>query len=364
MRFEENKKKEKFSLWKKIKFVIVITVISIFTFLLLGEFYFRVFNPQGYLFPKLSYSAKYRKIGPSNVTMEHYVPPNRRHYSTNQFGFRGNEIQISNKYYKSNIVLLGDSYTFGIGCNDGDEFASVLADNLVEDYNVINTGSNGWGLTQQIRVFYEFGQLYSPKIVVILFSNNDPNDNLKDNCTKIKEDRFTFKDFNSDDNFSLYRLNKSLSQSIIQKSHLYNALTKIVWSSIKKNQAQGTERNVQKENQSNHTKINIKERLYIELITMFGRDLYEKGIKLVFISVNRLNEKVIYSEVDKFPYIKSNLLELDSLGIIDYVDINNWFEKGDMIKSPVGHYGERWNSVFGKHLAEYIKNSISLNNKE
>ena len=212
MKSEENKKNQKLSFWKKIKFVIVITIISIFVFILLGEFYFRIFNPQGYLFPKLSYSEQYRKIAPPNTTIEHYVPPSRRYYSTNKFGFRGEEIQQSNKYPKTNIVLLGDSYTFGIGCNDGAEFASVLADDLSEDFDIINTGSNGWGLTQQIRAFYEFGQLYYPEIVVILFSNNDPNDNLKDNCTKIKEERFIFKDFILDDNFSIYRLNKSLSQ--------------------------------------------------------------------------------------------------------------------------------------------------------
>jgi len=361
MKSEENKNNQEFTFWRKIKFLIVITIISIFAFILLGEFYFRVFNPQGYLFPKLSYSEKYRKIAPPNETMEHYVPPSRRYYSTNEFGFRGKNIQISNKYPQKNIVLLGDSYTFGIGCNDGDEFASVLADDLSEDFNIINTGSNGWGLTQQIRVFYEFGQLYYPKFVVILFSNNDPNDNLKDNCTRIEDGRFVFENFNSGDNFSLYRLNKSLSQSVIQKSHLYNALTKIVWSSIKKSQVHKTEKDVQKVNQSNPDKVDIKEKLYIELLTLFANDLYEKETKLIFISVNRLSDNGIYSEVDKFPYIKDSLLELDSLGILDYININKWFEKEDMVKSPVGHYGERWNSVFGNHLAEYIKNTTTLN---
>jgi len=205
----------------------------------LSELLLSFLNPQPYLYPRLSYSEKYRKFPYKNVTIEHVSPPHKRYYSTNQYGLRGNATPISNKYNKSNIILLGDSYTFGMGVNDGDEFAAIMAEKLRSKFNVINTGVAGWGLTQQIRMLYEFGQLYNPKIVILLFSANDPDDNLKDNCTRIKNGRLVFSNFYKKNNLSIYRLNKLLSQSIIQKSNLYNIVSKIIWSRVKNNQING-----------------------------------------------------------------------------------------------------------------------------
>ena len=166
----KNKNKNKISLLKKLIFIIFITLITIIIFVILSELYLYFFKPQPYLYPKLSYSEKYRKIPPKNLKMVHCVPPNKRYYSTNQFNLRGKAIRLSNKYDIPNIVLLGDSYTFGIGVDDGDEYASILAENLKSRFNIVNTGVGGWGLTQQIRRFYEFGQLYHPEIVILLFS--------------------------------------------------------------------------------------------------------------------------------------------------------------------------------------------------
>ena len=67
-----------------------------------------------------------------------------------------NHINNTIENFKPNIVLLGDSYTFGFGVNDGNEFAAVMSRELSSDYNIINTGVGGWGLTQQIRRYYEF----------------------------------------------------------------------------------------------------------------------------------------------------------------------------------------------------------------
>ena len=356
----ENKSKKKISLWKKAKFILFITIVSFIFFIILSETYLAIFNPQPYLFPILSYSEEYRKIPPKNVTMVHRVPPHKRFYTVNQYNLRGKLIPISNEYDKPNIILLGDSYTFGIGVNDGDEYAAIMADNLNSNYNIINLGAGGWGLTQKIKRFYEFGQLYNPEIVFLLFCGNDPDDNLRDNCTTIKDGRFSFSNFSKDNNLTVYRLNKLLSKSIIIKSNLYTALKGIIWSLVQKKQINETvNKKREKGNQINY-KIPLNEKTYNELLNFFAKDLHKKGIKFYFASVNTYSENKKAYQLDQFPNIKENVFELDSLGLIDYVDINRWFTKDDFVWSPLGHYDKRWNFVLGENLAKHILNSTTI----
>jgi len=209
-----------------------ITLPLIFLLLLVTiELLLSLFYPQDFIYPRLSYSEKYRKIPYKNCIIEHKKSNEIRFYTTNEYHLRGNLIPISNEYDKPNIILLGDSYTFGIGVNDGDEWASVLSNSLYGKFNVINTGVGGWGLTQEIRRYYEFGQLYYPHSVIILFSGGDPYDNLKDYCTTIENNKFVFHDFSKKDNW-IYVLGKKLSNSRIQKSSLFRVLSSIIWEII------------------------------------------------------------------------------------------------------------------------------------
>ena len=122
-------------------------------------------------------------------------------YTTNEYQYRGLPVPISNIYEKENIIVLGDSYSFGQGVNDGDEYPAIIDAQLKEDFNVINLSVGGWGLTQQIRRYYEFGQLYSPKIVLLQFCANDPHDNFKNMVTIIENGRFKFQNSNNTINF-------------------------------------------------------------------------------------------------------------------------------------------------------------------
>ena len=140
-----------------------------------------------------------------------------------------------------------------------------------------------------------------------------------------------------------------LSGSIIQKSNLYNTIRNYVYLKYHANAVE------QINNQENKTsEIPENEKFYCELLDIFANDLKQKGIKLIFVSVNKLNNDKIESELQSFPFIKNHILELDSLGLINYVNINNWFNKDDMTPSPVGHYDIRWNFVLGDNLSKYI----------
>jgi len=230
MKTKKNQSKQKITFWKKIKYILVISFVSLIVFLFAAEILLSIINPQPYQYPTLKFSEKYKKVYHSNIIIKDYNPPETRYYSTNELGFRKSSCNLSQENSKPNIVLLGDSFAFGIGVNDGFEFASVMADKLQQHYNVINLGIGGWGLTQEIRVFYDEEQSFSPEFAIIIFCNNDPNDNLLDAVTEIKNGKFEFIDSNEASGGILSKVSKLLSRSIIQKSNLYNSIRNFLYS--------------------------------------------------------------------------------------------------------------------------------------
>ncbi len=349
MKLTTNHNKRKTSIGKKIKFILIISFVTVIVFLVLAEILLFLINPQPYQYPTLKFSEKYKKIYHSNVTIKHHNPPKTRYYSTNEFGFRQSSCTLSKENNKTNIILLGDSFTFGIGVNDGFEFASVMTNKLKPDYNVINLGIGGWGLTQEIRVFYEIGQSYDPEIVIIIFCNNDPDDNLLDAVTEIKNGKFEFIDSNDASAGILSKVSKLLSGSIIQKSNLYNSIRNFLYLKYHANAIKQIN-----EPEIKASEIPENEKFYCELLNVFANDLKQRGIKLMFASINYLKDGKIESELQDFPFIEKHIFELDSLGLIDYININDWFNNEDMLPSPVGHYDKRWNFVLGDNLADYV----------
>ena len=59
-------------------------------------------------------------------------------YAINSYGYRGKLVKPSNKYLKPNIVVLGDSNSFGEGVNEGHQYSAVLDRELDGQYDVIN----------------------------------------------------------------------------------------------------------------------------------------------------------------------------------------------------------------------------------
>lgn len=341
----------KLSKSKKIFFALMTTLISVCAAFIIAEIALRIFYPVGYLYPRYKYSSEYGTLLYENTRIEHYEPPTKRFYTTNKYGLRGAVIPIADSYDKKNIVLLGDSYVFGIGVNDGEEFASILAEKLKQEFNVINMGMGGWGLTQEIRRFYDFGRLYRPSLVVLMFSGNDPGDNLKNKVTIVENGKFKFQDSNNPVNW----IKKYLSRSILQKSCVYNLIRIATYKFFKKRIIANTMPGKKDRPPGKTGKIPYIEEYYNELLVCFAGGLKQEGIGLLMISVNGISRGLKYSHLDIFPNIKKKVLELDLTGFLDYIEINDWFDSGaDFRLSPVGHYDKRWHSIIGRHLSALI----------
>lgn len=87
------------------------------------------------------------------------------------------------------LLLLGDSFTFGLGIEEEKTFAALLGDSLnVEGVGVINAGQTGFGVEQERRLALELEETLEPSAVVLcLFLGNDfENDHFPSNHENVE----------------------------------------------------------------------------------------------------------------------------------------------------------------------------------
>lgn len=329
---------------KKIAFSVVLFAITCTSIFLLGEILVRTLSPVDSLYPRYQFSPEYGLRVYENVEMVHTVPGRYKFvYTTNEYGYRGKAIPPSRYYGKKVVLILGDSNSFGVGVNDGEEYPSRLAEQIGEDYIVVNLANPAWGLTQEIRSYYDFGILYHPTIVVLQFCGNDPSDNFNNMVTRIEKGAFVFRSSNSDINW----LKKYLSRSILQKSQLYNFFRGRLYLLYENWHIAGAKAGYSTE-KPGQQEIPPEEEFYRELLELFAENLGKNGVKLLFISVNH--------NLDKFPHIKQKIQELHKEGKIDYVDIIPWFNGISNYQSEEGHeWGRTAHEIIGRNLGNYIK---------
>jgi len=91
---------------------------------------------------------------------------------TNSQGFRDREHHRAKKPGVPRVVILGDSFAFGLGVSDGETFSDHLT-KLAPELEVINLGVAGWNLSQERRLLEMEGLNYSPDLVLVSFVQND-----------------------------------------------------------------------------------------------------------------------------------------------------------------------------------------------
>lgn len=90
-------------------------------------------------------------------------------YSSNSLGFRSKEVDRTQKQ----ILLVGDSVTWGIGVSD-DETASYYLSLIMPEEQVLNMGVPGYGIDQYYLNLKRNVDKLNPKLItVVLFSGND-----------------------------------------------------------------------------------------------------------------------------------------------------------------------------------------------
>ncbi len=309
-------------------------------FVVLGEVFIRMFFPQPVLFPRWKYNPEYGLMPPPNAEMYHAIPGRWEYtYSINSEGYRGPLVDRQAALRSSAVVVLGDSYTMGVGVNDGEEYARVMAGELGDDFSVINLGSGGWGLTHQIRRFHEFGASFEPEVVILQFCENDPFENLVHPVTILSDGQLVHR--NTVGRISPFRQFLA-SSGLLQRSQIYALVRSAYLARSDRTLAAPTAK--PDKPPAGPPK---RDSFYVQLLGPFVRELVAAGSRVIMISVN--------DEIKSAPTIYQSVLEMDSQGLLEYADVVPWFDGVEDYASPEGHrWGVLGHRIIGQQLAALI----------
>ena len=318
------------------------TCVAVLLTFIAAELLIRLTSPQVSMYPRWEFSLRYGLEPSQDASIIHPAPGRWRFtYTTNEHRHRGDPVPVSDEYARKNIVVLGDSYTFGIGVDDGEEYAAVMQARLRPEFDVINLGSAGWGLTQQIRRYYEFGQAYRPQLVIVQFSSNDPRDNFRNRVTTIENGRLTFHNGGGTINW----LRNYLSGSVIQKSQVYNLVRDFGYRFFDR---RIVSQQIATYRQSGSTDIPPEQEFYLDLFDFFVQDLSRRGVGVIMISVA--------DQLDGFPHIRQKVDELHSSGLLRYTPTTEWFDDETALPSPEGHlWGREAHAIVGTELSKVVE---------
>ena len=331
---------------RKVVFPVLMWAIVVVVTLAFLEGLVRIVSPQPELLPRFRTSMRYGHEMVPLADITEQLPGRWRFvYHTNEYGYRAPMPEVSNVYDLPHIVVLGDSNTFGLGVNDGEEYCAVLERMFQGQAEIVNLGVPGFGLTNEIRTFYEFGVLFQPSVVVLQFAGNDPDDNFYENVTTFDDGRFRFHIDRSIGRLGW--LKDWLSGSILQRSAAYNFI---------RNQAYAywRERTISTETaRAREDKVAF----YNKLLRAFAQDLKRRGIALLFFAV---------TEPDNFgvrPGILAEVERLDREGLLHYLPSEPWFAGVSDYGTPEGHaWGAKGHAIVAAHLSQPLRELLAAHN--
>ena len=138
----------------------------------------------------------------ASETLHHRNAPGRRSLGmgdkwveTNEDGFRTPYSREDFHQFEHRIVLLGDSYTFGLGVDVQDGVAAVmesaLREALGESVGVLNTGVISYSPYLERQAFVQVAQAYRPTLTLVLVDANDIGDDYQYESENVSEDPTT-----------------------------------------------------------------------------------------------------------------------------------------------------------------------------
>lgn len=157
--------------------IISVTLIMLLLLIEFGGRYYAKYThqPRGMTFDsELGWKAipNVKKIGP---LWGQQIPA-----STNTLGWRDTEHSLNKPEGTTRAIAVGDSFTWGVGVDDGERFTDLLNQNN-KQLEVINLGMPAYGTDQEFRVLQLYGFDYQPDIVILtVFLGNDLEDIRKD----------------------------------------------------------------------------------------------------------------------------------------------------------------------------------------
>ena len=157
-----------------------------------AEVFIRVFDPQPVM-PRYITGTAWGVRG--NIPGAHYwhhTPEVDVEYRINRDGLRADrEYPFEKPTDTCRLGLFGDSFFFGVEANLEDSFAGQLERwlrNRGFQVEVLNFAVGGFGTTEMLQTYQEFGRKFNLDVVVFSWDFSDMNDNLRSNLYRLKDD--------------------------------------------------------------------------------------------------------------------------------------------------------------------------------
>ncbi len=113
------------------------------------------------------------RLWPSTRTCMRY-PPNSHRVTplvSNSDGFASSR-ELGEPDPRPRVLVLGDSFTFGTGVNEGARFTEIVEE-IEPRWRVDNLGMTGWGIDLMVRGLERYGPKAKPAVVVLAVYTDD-----------------------------------------------------------------------------------------------------------------------------------------------------------------------------------------------
>lgn len=328
--------------------------ISFLFALVIAEIGLRLFFPQPTAPVLFGYDSERGAIPIPNQTAWRTLPGVYEFkFSNNSLGLRGNREYTETKSTKHRILMLGDSFTYGLGVND-DETYPFYAEKFLAETEVINMGNNGKGPDYFLRTWDKLGKNYKPDLVSVGFFGNDFWDVEQGKYYKVDGENVTPIDLSQTDFAKKSMQNNKVYSFFIEYSHLVSLIRQaIIGQTI-------SPQNDTSDNESSNEK-NIKlTALYLKKLS---ESVEKEKTPLVVFYIPRKEDveayrlgKILRKDETAFQQIAKEL-NLHTFSLTPYLAEMN--QPLDDLYLLEGHFKPLGNKLIGEEIAKRLKEKLA-----
>ncbi len=159
---------------RKVLFYLILALTPVAGSMAVGEVMLRLLAPQELSGTWLTYGPRGLVVNKSGTTARHQQGDTVVHYRFNRLHQRGAEPQPG----AQQVLVLGDSYTFGWMLDEADSYVGRLQARVDERFGLgrfqlQNAGTAGWGAADYLTYLEAFGEQAAPSLVVVFINLDD-----------------------------------------------------------------------------------------------------------------------------------------------------------------------------------------------
>lgn len=339
---------------KSLKVLGINLILFLFLILML-EFFFKLFLPQN-LQGKMTVLTDFGFANKSYGSSIHFFNDIKVRYNYSYPHLRKSFFDEN----KENILILGDSFTFGYLLNIENTFVRKIENCFLQKYNFLNAATGGYGLSNNVGYSEKYVSELNPKKIVYFLNTTDIGRSYLNKLYTYENNKLVLNKFSQDNkkSFKKFISNIPFYEYLIENSHFFQFIRKQLHSKIlieNKNIVNLTNKMIIDADilgQSLFLKLNsIAKNNESELIVVsIGFDRFSSWTKLQ----EKLSKKFY---IDKENFFSSNMISFIDLGD-DLVEQSDNNLKNITIKDD-GHPNIKGASIIGKLACKKLKDVIN-----